>query len=507
MYAFLTFTNVLFVIKGYQKAGKYDSKGAGKKGKKGKSKQSKPFLINAVDSTGACPSGTKFQLIEVSTGTCIQSVETTSYSCSCSFALPVDSPPENYCIKIDAPGSSCSGDFGNSCIQYLSSTSQTEFCVQLTPNMNEASSTTTIKTTTNSTKKNIKQVTGVAWGSESSSTTSANTFMTNATYHQTQVILVTYPNQTCISDTVVNLCDCSTKETYATFTTSSTNCATSFSLPASETHYCINVNSTEYTCGGSLSSSCFSGPIEMPIQGIEVKKYEVIMQTFIGSIQLNLDIIGNTATKVSNTTVQYSLIDQNGVSVANKTSDCHGVYFSGVASGTYTILYDVMPGFTCGGTSVEGNRCQTSIIFVNSSKTAAVTTTVLSIGGSIQLILNFSQNDVVDLSNRTILYSLVAQNGNFVSTKSSGCQGVTFSNVTHGTYYIIYEAITGYSCGGSMIEGNKCQTDTFVCSFANNTTISYIVEKVSTKPIGSLTNVVSRKDRLRVTPYHVSVRR
>jgi hypothetical protein len=183
-------------------------------------------------------------------------------------------------------------------------------------------------TASGSNKKNGKKAQGKKSGS-SSSTSSSNSSTTttiSTEYHQTSIIAVTYSNQTCISEAVVELYDCETLETKSTFTTTSTNCATSFNLPSSEKHFCIKVDSPDYSCGGSMSSNCVSGPIEMPVLSQNVTKYEVIMQSVLGIIELGLTYSENSSTKTI-MNITYSLIDDNASVVATEVSDCHGVTF------------------------------------------------------------------------------------------------------------------------------------------------------------------------------------
>jgi hypothetical protein len=272
-------------------------------------------------------------------------VEVSEHTCSCSLSIPPEDVPNHYCIKVAAAGYTCSGSFGNSCIQYLDSL-QSKFCVQLTP----------VRTS------NGYNPVGNALFSTSS-----------VTFHQTQVIVVTASDQTCMSDAVVKVSDCGTRETLGTFTTTSENCATSFALPTSKTHYCMNVFAANYTCSGNISSDCSSGPIEVPDNNANGTTYEVIMKSVLGTVELHLNASESIYKELSATSIMYSLINQNGQVDETKISDSNGVSFPSLPVGEYSISYQAIPGYTCGGNLVEGNRCTTETVSCMSNSKTTIT--------------------------------------------------------------------------------------------------------------------------------------
>ncbi len=324
--------------------GKGSIYGQGSKGKG--SNGNSVMLVNLSDPAGGCPSGSEIKLCHTVTDTCVQTVKVSGKACSCSLSIPSDDSKDHYCIKVNAPEYTCSGGIGSSCVQNLDSTNQTEFCVQLKPANSSSGQVST--------------------GSSNFTSTS------NVTYRQTQVIVVTTSDQSCKSDATVKLSDCGTQETLAKFTTTSENCATSFTLPASKTQFCINVIAANYTCSGSMSSDCTSGPIEIPVSSVDVTPYEVIMRPVLGTVELFLNMSESIKQELSSTSITYSLVKQNGVVEATKVSDCQGVSFPNMHAGTYSISYPAIPGYTCGGNLVKGNECQTETVACTSGNKTTI---------------------------------------------------------------------------------------------------------------------------------------
>jgi hypothetical protein len=333
----------ILVTDAKSKSGKGKGAKAGKKGKGSKGKS--VLLVNLADPAGGCPKGSQIQLCHTVTNTCVQTVEVSGNACSCSLSIPSDDSKDHYCIKVNAPNYTCNGGIGSSCVQNLDITDQTEFCVQLQP-VTEGSS---------------QAISG------SSNSSSSSTI----TYHQTQVIVVTTSDQTCKSDAIVKVFDCGSQAVSATFTTTSDNCANSFTLPASKTDFCMNVIAANYTCTGT--SDCSFGPIKVPVESANVTTYEVIMQSVLGAVELYLNMSGTVQQEISSSSVTYSLMNQNGVVEATKVSDITGVTFTDLPAGYYSIGYQAISGYTCGGTLVEGNRCQTeSVSCTSGTKTTVV---------------------------------------------------------------------------------------------------------------------------------------
>jgi len=336
-YVLVTNTNSKF---GKGKSGKY---GKSSKGKVGKG--SSVVLVNLSDPKGGCPNGSEIKLCHTATNTCIQTVEVSEHTCSCSLSIPPEDVPNNYCIKVVAAGYTCSGSFGNSCIQYLDSV-QSKFCVQLTP---------------------VRASNGYNPVGNALFSTSTVTF------HQTQVIVVTASDQTCMSDAIVEVSDCGTRESLGTFTTTSENCATSFALPTSKTHYCMNVFAANYTCSGNISSDCSSGPIAVPDNNPNGTTYEVIMKSVLGTVELHLNASESIYKELSETSIMYSLINHNGQVDETKISDSYGVTFPNLAAGAYSISYQAIPGYTCGGNLLEENRCTTETVSCMSNSKTIIT--------------------------------------------------------------------------------------------------------------------------------------
>jgi hypothetical protein len=124
-----------------------------------------------------------------------------------------------------------------------------------------------------------------------------------------------------------------------------------------------------------MSSNCASGPIEIPVSSVNVTRFEVTMESVLGTVELSLKMSESIKQALSNTSIVYSLVNQNGVVAATKVSDYQGVSFSDMTAGTYSIIYQAIPGFECGGILVNGNQCKTETLSCTSgSKTAIIYT-------------------------------------------------------------------------------------------------------------------------------------
>ena len=316
------------------------------KSKSGKSRKSKGgngdlvLLVNLADPAGGCPKGSLIKLCHTITDTCVQKVALAGNACSCSLSIPSGDSKDQYSIKVNAPNFSCSGGIGSSCVQKLDVTDQTDFCVQLQP------------------------IAGVPSSTSSSSVP--------VIYHQTQVIVVKTMDQSCMSDAVVKVSDCGALKTLATFTTTPENCATSFILPKSETEYCLHVIAANHTCSGSISSDCTSGPIAVPANSNILSTYEIIMHSTLGTVELSLNISESFQKEICKNSITYYLINQNGAVEATKVSGCQGVSFPNTSVGVYTISYQAIYGYTCGGMLINGNQCQSATLTCTSAKKTTI---------------------------------------------------------------------------------------------------------------------------------------